>query len=225
MLAAARRKIVWSVETLRRGDCEDHSIRYSILEKGSLNLTVHSKIENLMRIHENRALFVSAQKNAQRRNFELMIGKSSPLLSEKLLAARLVYFPDSSDLLKKSLPDWAFSAPSGVVIDVVSTTAEALEQFGKFISSNTQSEVSMAVGSMGDTRFCDECFADSVLPVFVAATPHWTGFLAELFELGRHSLTLAGSDGGGGIIVEAENHYSSNDTVFEITRWSKRHET
>ena len=178
-----------------------------------------------MRVHENRALFVSAQKNAQRRNFDDVLRRSSATLADRLRSAGQLCFPTTSDLLKQLLPrdtETGVPLPFGFQRLELNHASEVHEQIESLLSSLPDSEMALSIGERGSMRFCDEHFVDLALPMFVERISHWADCWTELLTLGGFSMTVLAEDGHCGLILDTECPCCSDGTVYVITHWNQQ---
>ena len=177
-----------------------------------------------MRIHENRALFVSAQRNSQRRSFDNLLRRSSPTLSDRLRSARQICFPATSDLLKQlalRLTATGVPQPSGYQCLELNHASEVHEQIELLLARLPNSEMMLSIGERGSMRFCDEHFVDLALPIFVERISHWADCWTELLTLGGFSMTVLAEDGHYGLILETDCPCCSDSTVYLITHWNR----
>jgi hypothetical protein len=188
-----------------------------------LNNTVRLISTPPVRIHENRALFVCAQKNAQRRSFDDLLRRSSPTLSDRLRSARQISFPATSDLLKQLMPsdtETGFHRTAGVQRLELNHASEVHGQIEALLCSLPDTEMVLSIGERGGMSFCDEHFVDLALPMFVERISHWAGLWTELLTLGSFSMTVLAQDWRYGLVLEADCPCCSDSTVYLITHWN-----
>ena len=183
-----------------------------------------------MRMHENRALFVKAQQNAQRRMLDELLTNCPKHIADRLLAARQVPFPATYEFIKRHLPVSDNSSGAEIMrydsyqFSEVTDPIKALKQIEDAVALFPDSELFLSLGELGGMSFCDEHFVDLALPMFAARPSHWNGVWQELFDLGEHCMSVIAEDGSFGIIVNGSSGWDVCGNVFEIGRWNESQE-
>ena len=147
-------------------------------------------------------------------------------IAERLLAARQISFPATSESIKRNLPVSNNSSGPEILrsdsyqFSEVADPIETLKQIEDAVVWFPDSEIYLSLGELGGISFCDEHFVDLALPMFAARPSHWNGVWSELFDLGDHCMSVVAEDGAFGIIVNGSSDWDGCGTVFEIGRWN-----
>lgn len=179
-----------------------------------------------MRIHENRTLFVKAQQNAQRRKLDDLLAGCPIHITERILTARQISFPATSESIKHNLPlqsnaseaEKPYSAT--YQFSEVADARKALKKIEDTVAGFPDAVIYLSLGEFGGMSFGDEQFVDLALPMFAARPSHWIGLWSELFDLGGNCMSVVAEDNSFGIIVGCSRERDVCGTVFEIGSWN-----